>query len=92
MNHDLSHSEAQFYNSRIYFISYDETHFIFGFTKNPISNGVYGDISDYKIIKNTEIPFDFEDDIKIKNIKFIRNTKYVYIILSLHQVKIIILE
>ena len=78
LNDNLSTSEAQFYKSRIYFISYDETHFISGFTENAISNGVYGDISDYKISKNTESPFEFLENIKIKYIKFIRNTKYVY--------------
>ena len=78
LNDNLSTSEAQFFNGRIFFMSYDETKFISGFSENSIKDGVYGDISEYKIIKNTKSPFDFSDDIKIKYIKFIRNTKYVY--------------
>ena len=78
LSDNLSTSEAQFFNGRIFFMTYDETHFISGFSENSINNGVYGDISEYKIIKNTKSPFDFSDDIKIKYIKFIRNTKYVY--------------
>ena len=78
LNDNISNSEAQFFNSRIFFISYDESHFISGFSENGIKDGVCGDISEYKIIKNIKSPFEFLDDIKIKYIKFIRNTKYVY--------------
>ena len=78
LNDNLSNAEAQFFYAKIFFISYNETDFISGFSENAIKDGVYGDISEYKISKNTKSPFEFLDDIKIKYIKFIRNTKYVY--------------
>ena len=75
LNDNISNSEDQFFNS---WISYDESHFISGFSENGIKDGVCGDISEYKISKNIKSPFEFLDDIKITYIKFIRNTKYVY--------------
>ena len=78
LNDNLLNSEAQFFNSRIFYISYDDTNFISGFSENAIKNGVFGDISEYIITNNVISPFEYFEDIKINYIKFIRNTKYVY--------------
>lgn len=75
---NLSFSEAYFFNKAIFWITYNETHFISGFSENTLDKGVNDDIKNLKFIKNTKSPFDFLDNITIKSIKFIRNTKYIY--------------
>ena len=78
LNDNLSFSEGYFYNGKIFWISYNKTHLISGFSENTINYRNEDNVINYILRKNTESPFEFLDDITIKSIKFIRNTKYVY--------------
>ena len=78
LNDNLSFSEVYFYYEKIFWITYNKTYLISGFSENKLNYRNDDDINNYKLRKNTESPFEFLDDITIKSIKFIRNTKYVY--------------
>ena len=76
LNDNLLNSEGYFNNkNRLFWITYNKTHLISGFSEKGIS--VYGELN-CKLIKNDQSPFKFLDDITINYIKFIRNTKYIY--------------
>ena len=64
-------------NSRFYYISYDEDsiNITSGYTDNlyTISKAKY-----FKVNHNEKSPFEFFDNVKLKNIRFISGTKYAY--------------
>ncbi len=76
MNDNLSFSEVYFYYEKIFWITYNKTYLISGFSENKLNYRNEDDINNYKLRKNTKSPFEFLDDITIKSIKFIRNIKY----------------
>ena len=60
-----------------YFITYDDANnFYSGYTNSTFDNNF--NINDIDIVVNTQSPFNFLDEVEIKEINFILENKYVY--------------
>ena len=56
LNDNLSFSEGYFYNGKIFWITYNKTHLISGFSENKLNYRNEDDINNYKLRKNTKSP------------------------------------
>ena len=60
-----------------YFITYDETNFESGYSTTS-SIDSYTELSNFAFVHNSESPFQFVDNIEIKEVNLIRNSQYAY--------------
>ena len=73
----LTYKHACFNNDSLYFITYNNTQFISGFTKLN-GNVTEGNFDKIKMNINETSPLNFYDEITINKINFIEESQYVY--------------
>ena len=75
----LSKTQAFFFreNDIFYYITYNETHLESGYS-TVTSMGSYLNLNNFARIHNDKSPFQFVDNIEIKEVNLIRNTQYAY--------------
>ena len=79
MNEKKRNSSAFFDEDKyLYWITYDDNQLLSGFSKTPIQNDIEYLEPDNIEVQTSNSPFESMGNVIIKNINFIRNTKYIY--------------